>query len=137
MGGYVKAKHTPQSWSDCDVVWNNTGCRKLAHNTWLIRISITDHDGYDYAIKLHDTWIIEYKKNGDIKLNTGGWYTRLTTSRMNQFSPLLVWRYKDMMSVGASSKSIYHMDVERFDREITIKTYMYAHRIYSEEWYRD
>ena len=53
----------------------------IANNTLEIDLS-----GNDYAIRLHDTDILTYKK-GKYILDSGGWRTVTTKERMNRFLP--------------------------------------------------
>lgn len=55
--------------------------KKIANNTYLIK-----YDQYRRAIRLHDTDILKYH-NGCITLDNGGWDTRTTRTRMNQYLP--------------------------------------------------
>lgn len=54
----------------------------VANNTRLLM-------NYDLSIsvKLHNTDIVVFDSNGDIILNTGGYYTVTTKTRMNEFLP--------------------------------------------------
>lgn len=54
--------------------------RKLGHNTWVIR-----RDEDVVAVKYHGTDIIRINREGNIRLNTGGWDTTTTKDRLNQF----------------------------------------------------
>lgn len=56
--------------------------KKIANNTYLKRYE----DG-TIVIRLHQTDIIQYKPNGTILLHSGGWKTKTTKERMNQFLP--------------------------------------------------
>lgn len=58
------------------------GNKKLANNTYLVRI-----DEHEVAIKLHETNILTFYDNGDIKLNSGTWRTPTTKERMNKYLP--------------------------------------------------
>ena len=60
--------------------------RKLTHNTF----EYHGEDGSRY-IRLYTTDIIEFKANGTIRLDTGGWQTVTTKNRINRFSPCRVW----------------------------------------------
>jgi hypothetical protein len=52
---------------------------KIAHNTYLHRI------GRDIVVRLWNTNIVTYCRNGDIILNLGGWNTMLTRGRINRY----------------------------------------------------
>ena len=57
----------------------------------------------DRVIRLHLTDIITFKKNGDVVLNSGGWRTPTTKSRMNDFLPgWQVWQESKIWYVGKS-----------------------------------
>ncbi len=56
--------------------------KKTANNT----LEINYPDGRK-AYRLHDTDIVTYMPNGDIKLDTGGWDTMTTRKRMNGYLP--------------------------------------------------
>jgi len=58
------------------------GARKIALNT----VEYTDTEG-NKVIRLHHTNIVTHKVNGDIVLNSGGWRTVTTKSRINKYSP--------------------------------------------------
>jgi hypothetical protein len=55
--------------------------KKIANNTYDVIYSENKH-----AIRLHDTDIITFD-NGKIILNSGGWKTHTTKSRINQYLP--------------------------------------------------
>jgi hypothetical protein len=56
--------------------------RKLANNTYAKR-----RYANDIAIRLHNTDILTFESDGDITVNTGGWHTVTTRSRINDFIP--------------------------------------------------
>lgn len=74
----------------------NKASKKLANNTYLIRL-----DGGGLAIRLHQTDIITINSDGSYTLNSGGWLTLTTKSRINEFSPASinqnkgVWYFAD------------------------------------------
>jgi hypothetical protein len=57
------------------------GTKKVDHNTYIRSID----DGI--ALKLHNTDIVIFKKDGTYQLNTGGWQTVTTKDRLNKFTP--------------------------------------------------
>lgn len=59
--------------------------KRVANNT----LKIDDGDG-NYRIRLHDTDIVTFK-DGVYYLNNGGWATRTTHARMNEFTPFHVY----------------------------------------------
>jgi hypothetical protein len=72
---------TIQSWFGAQTALGNRDSRKIAHATYLRA------DGEDFVIRQHQTDIIWYYKNGDITLNTDGWFTRTTRDRLEEFTP--------------------------------------------------
>lgn len=64
------------------LVGRNFESKKVGNNTYAIR-----RDQNSIAIRLHNTDILTFSANGSIKLNTGGWETVTTKSRMNEFLP--------------------------------------------------
>jgi hypothetical protein len=64
--------------------------RKIANNTWLERRStnfdsdIEDPDD-EIAVRLHNTDVVTFRRDGAITLNTGGWFTVTTKERINRF----------------------------------------------------
>jgi hypothetical protein len=71
----------PTSWQECDTIWNETRKRKLANNTYLEKLET------GYGIKLHDTVVVVFSREGLIVLNSGGWLTVTTKERMNRYLP--------------------------------------------------
>lgn len=63
----------------------NHDSRKLGNNTYLVR----RNDG-KIAITLHATDIITLSPSGDITLNSGGWRTVTTKSRLNEYAPVAI-----------------------------------------------
>jgi hypothetical protein len=59
--------------------------RKLSHNTTAHR----DYSGLTKAIFIlyHNTDIMSFYPNGDIKLHIGNWFTVTTKQRLNQYLP--------------------------------------------------
>lgn len=68
--------------------------RPLANNTRLVKTTAVDVDGElveCYGIQLHATVVVYILPSGNYKLNSGGWTTVTTQSRLNQFSPARVY----------------------------------------------
>ena len=61
-----------------DTARNKETGKPIANNTRLIKI-----DDETYAIRLHDTNVVTFHKNGKITLDSGGWRTHTTKERMN------------------------------------------------------
>lgn len=67
---------------DAQLQGRNRESRKVGNNTYLKR------RGDDtIAVRLHDTDVVTYHRNGDIVLDTGGWMTVTTKDRINSFIP--------------------------------------------------
>ncbi len=86
-----------QTFADVDaqLQGRNHASRKLANNTYLQR-----RDNGAIAVQLHSTDVVTFKPNGDIVLCSGEWDTRITSERMNSFSPLRVWREGGSLCAG-------------------------------------
>ena len=62
--------------------------RKLANNTYLN----CDHAPESYAIRLHSTDVVTFKKDGRIVLDSGGYQTMTTKDRLNTYAPARVYQ---------------------------------------------
>jgi hypothetical protein len=71
--------------------------RKVAHNT----VEYTREDG-TRVIRFHLTDIVEYKPDGSIMLNSGGFKTFTTKARLNQYLPAgwEIWAERGLWYVG-------------------------------------
>jgi len=71
--------------------------KKLAHNTYAKR-----RGSYAIAVRLHNTDIILFSKDGTIRYNTNGWRTVTTKERLNRFGPVGVYQrnYEWFLSDG-------------------------------------
>ena len=56
----------------------NRDSRKVGNNTWIERV-----DDFIIGYKLHGTYIVKNSPTNIIKLNTNGWETNTTQSRLN------------------------------------------------------
>ena len=81
----AKMLYTPKSYGDCKVLLNrkNRDELKLGNNTWVRRGRCGDY----YAIVLHNTEIVQFHEDGRIVLSNGGYETRTTKERINEFIP--------------------------------------------------
>jgi len=59
--------------------------RKIANNTW------AERRGDAVAVRLHDTDILTFHRDGRIVFDTGGWFTVTTKERMNRYTPAHIW----------------------------------------------
>ena len=67
-------------------VAHDGAARKIANNTWEY------HRDESRFIRLHNTEIIEFKPDGRVVLNSGGWRTVTTKARFNRFTPYGVYQ---------------------------------------------
>lgn len=75
----------------------NKASRKLANNTYLLR-----GDGV-FSIRLHATDIVTIHKNNTYTLNSGGWITLTTKSRMNEHAPVRISQRGGVWYLGDGS----------------------------------
>jgi hypothetical protein len=111
-------QHRLVSYKDAKDQLGTRKTRKLANNTYLVPVTIPEA----IAVRLHQTYIVMYKKNGDITLNSGGWRTMTTRSRFDVLLPdgWRVWADKGEWYL---SKAAYQKDADTFlfQDGITIK----------------
>lgn len=72
----------PRGYEELDAFLGSKWERKLAHNTTVFR------ENDVIAVKLHGTVIARFWPTGRVVLNTGGWSTATTKSRMSNVLPL-------------------------------------------------
>jgi hypothetical protein len=73
--------------------------KKIAGNTYAIK------DGGDIHVKLYDTNVVTHKSDGSIKLDSGGFMTKTTKSRINDFSDAQVYQKKGDWFVDYKGKT--------------------------------
>lgn len=71
-------KNIPKSYKDAEQFLGNKVIKKVCNNTLVIK-DMND----DILLKLHDTVVVIWYKDGRIKLNSGGYKTVTTKSRIN------------------------------------------------------
>jgi len=71
----------------------NKDSKKLANNTYLVRVS------FGYAIRLHETNIITFYEDHFV-LNNGGWFTMTTKERINTYAPVYVTQKNSIWYIG-------------------------------------
>lgn len=67
--------------SACDKL-NGRDSRKVGNNTYLERI-----DSQTVGVRLHGTHVVTIHADGRYTLNSGGWRTATTKSRINDYAP--------------------------------------------------
>jgi hypothetical protein len=70
--------------SACDKL-NGRDSRKVGNNTYLERIN-----SETVAVRLHRTHVVTIHADGSYTLNSGGWRTVTTKSRINDYAPARV-----------------------------------------------
>lgn len=79
--------------------------RKLKNNTWL-----EEKENGDIAVRLHRTDVVTFKRNGAIVLDSGGWKTVTTKSRMNEFSPFNICQKNGDWHIEINGKAVNYDD---------------------------
>jgi hypothetical protein len=75
--------------------------KKVDNNTYLERIDLNT-----IGLRLHRTYVVVYKLDGSIVLNSGGWLTRTTKERMTTYSPYHIFQKKHIWSVWNNGKLV-------------------------------
>lgn len=83
------------TFQECVQLLGNKAQKKIGNNTTLRRV-----DGYRFAICLHSTDVVEICMDGNYILNSGGWRTVTTKSRINQYSPIGVCQKKGVWYIN-------------------------------------
>ena len=87
---------------------------KIGHNTWLISHAgeLREVGGSYYSIKLHGTQILKFYDNGEIVINTGGWDTQLTKSRISTYIPASIYNNKGVkyLHIYSSNSTFVYED---------------------------
>ena len=86
----AKSKYGVLNYAECEAILPPAGAvsRLLTHHTYLSKV------GGGYILTLHGNTIATFLPNGDIKLQTSGWRTCTTKSRIRQFTGFHVYRAK-------------------------------------------
>ena len=97
------------TFEECDALLTgrNKESKKLANNTYLLR-----GDGV-FMIRLHQTDIITINSDNTYTLNSGGWRSLTTKSRMNEFSPARISQNKGVWYLHDGSLYDDGMTVDR------------------------
>ena len=75
-----KMKFVPKTYAQAVEALAGRASVKLGNNTWLENFP----DGIK-AVRLHDTYIVQFWPDGRVTLYSGGYRTVTTKDRMNQF----------------------------------------------------
>ena len=85
----AKMKATPRTYAQAAEYLAGRDSVKLGNNTWLVRL-----DCDRIAVRLHDTYIVQFWPDGRVTLHTGGYYSVTTKERLNQFITGRVYAHK-------------------------------------------
>lgn len=77
-------------WTEFISKGRNKIDRPIANNTRAVLLEDC------IGILLHNTYVVKFFPNGDVELNTGGWYTVTTKDRINGYSPVNVYSDKGL-----------------------------------------
>lgn len=81
---------TPKNYEIANSILRSRDSRKLRYETHLER------RGENIVVRHHATDIVTYMPTGDIVLTTGGWMSRTTKDRLNDYSPAYVFSDKGL-----------------------------------------
>ena len=84
---------------------NGRESRKVGNNTYLERI---DFD--TVGVRLHRAHVVTITRSGEYVLNSNGWRTTTTKSRMNDFCPARVSQKRGEWFVEYGGKTIPYFD---------------------------
>lgn len=87
------------SYADANAKLGSRSTRKLDYRTYLERRS-----NDSIAVRFWETDVVTYFADGTIALNSGGWRTPTTKSRINEYAPVNVWQEKGVWYIGAGWK---------------------------------
>ena len=79
---------------DSILTGRNKDSRKLGNHTYLVR------HANSIAVRLHNTNVVTYHRDGHIILDSGGWKTPITKDRMNTYSPARISQEKGLWYVS-------------------------------------
>ncbi len=84
MASHFKPPYFP-TYQGADDYLNGKDSKRISANTQLVRISVNC-----IALRLYSTDIVQYRDNGMIIINTGGYWTNTTKRYINGASPAQV-----------------------------------------------
>ena len=83
---------------------NRDAGKPVHNNTRVLEVGRNLLDKAVIGLKLHDTIIIRYYPDGEIKLNTGGWKTLTTKDRINTYTPFTVRSENSIWKIKIADK---------------------------------
>ena len=78
-----------RNFNDAIAKLNGRDSRKVDNNTYLERLSPDE-----IGVRLHNTYVVRYFRNGSVTIHSGGWHTVTTKDRINSYSPASVTQRK-------------------------------------------
>ena len=73
---------TITNYAEADALLGSRDSRKIAHNTYAERL----HDG-TIGVRLHSTYVVRFRPDGTLALDSGGWQTVTIKERINRYLP--------------------------------------------------
>lgn len=116
-----KARATKRFYGDKSV--------KLGNNTYLVQNET--EKGVSFQVIFHATAIVTLYQDNTFRLKTGGWWTKTTQGRLNEYSPIRinvrrgVWRlannemFQDGMVVDLKGKQTKTSRIELNQRKVS------------------
>lgn len=89
------------TYDKCVFTLGTRETRKLSNNTYLRK------EGNVFIVKLHNTDIFKVFEDNTYELNTGGWQTVTTKSRLNEFTPARIHQCKGIWYIGSDKIPFY------------------------------
>lgn len=91
-------------WQKAEQIANKArSSQPWRHNT---KVEYRDND--TIAVKLHSTDVVLVHRDGRYTLNSGGYYTKITKTRINQIVPCYVFQRQGEWFVGQMGKEDKH-----------------------------
>lgn len=75
-------RNIPTSFAQADEWLGKRLEKKICNNTWIMRNGLWGTDEDRIYVKFHNTVIVEFRPDGSVKLNSGGWRTTTTKQRI-------------------------------------------------------
>jgi len=96
-----------RTYKECDevLVGRCKEKRKVGNNTWLKRINDTT-----IGLKYHSTYVVTYKSDGTVILDTCGWHTSTTKERLNNYSMFHIYQKDSIWYISVNNKTIEFFD---------------------------
>jgi hypothetical protein len=89
-------RNIPTTYTEAREMLNGRTSRSIANNTALVEL---DDEGI--GLRLHATYVVTFRPDGSIVLNSGGWHTVTTKDRLNRVARAHGW------SVYAKARTWY------------------------------